>query len=166
MAAKQNNKHGTEIVCSYKTSEPPLTPCDFTWSWWRQQPRSEVVDVKSCPRTAVHAQWWGCAFSIAKCTNGHRLIIRASQASSQGVRRVRVYFSLLLSCVSFRFLSIAWCLKSIHISSVFLGAATVDQLQENLGALSVRFWIAVFSYFCLNVTAWSANLNALAQRTK
>ncbi|VDL18597.1 unnamed protein product [Hymenolepis diminuta] len=33
-------------------------------------------------------------------------------------------------------LSIAWCLKSNQVNSVILGAATVDQLQENLGALS------------------------------
>ncbi|VDD80590.1 unnamed protein product [Mesocestoides corti] len=33
-------------------------------------------------------------------------------------------------------LSIAWCLKSNHINCVILGAATVDQLQENLGAIS------------------------------
>nr|CDS34538.2 voltage gated potassium channel subunit [Hymenolepis microstoma] len=30
----------------------------------------------------------------------------------------------------------AWCLKSNQVNSVILGAATVDQLQENLGALS------------------------------
>ncbi|VDK33019.1 unnamed protein product [Taenia asiatica] len=33
-------------------------------------------------------------------------------------------------------LSIAWCLKSNYVNSVILGAATVDQLQENLGAIS------------------------------
>ncbi|KAH9286592.1 Voltage-gated potassium channel subunit beta-1 [Echinococcus granulosus] len=33
-------------------------------------------------------------------------------------------------------LSIAWCLKSDYVNSVILGAATVDQLQENLGAIS------------------------------
>ncbi|KAM7540280.1 hypothetical protein Aperf_G00000029754 [Anoplocephala perfoliata] len=38
--------------------------------------------------------------------------------------------------VSLPQLSIAWCLKSNHINSVILGAATVDQLQENLGAIS------------------------------
>jgi voltage-dependent potassium channel beta subunit len=34
-------------------------------------------------------------------------------------------------------LAIAWCLKNPNVSSVILGATSVRQLQENLGALSV-----------------------------
>jgi voltage-dependent potassium channel beta subunit len=34
-------------------------------------------------------------------------------------------------------LSIAWCLKNPHVSTVILGASKVDQLRENLGALDV-----------------------------
>jgi len=34
-------------------------------------------------------------------------------------------------------LSLAWCLKNPHVSTVILGASKVEQLQENLGALGV-----------------------------
>lgn len=34
-------------------------------------------------------------------------------------------------------LSLAWCLKNPHVSTVILGASKVEQLQENLGALEV-----------------------------
>jgi len=34
-------------------------------------------------------------------------------------------------------LSIAWCLKNSHVSTVILGASRISQLQENLGALEV-----------------------------
>ncbi|HPD52860.1 MAG TPA: aldo/keto reductase [Bacteroidia bacterium] len=34
-------------------------------------------------------------------------------------------------------LSIAWCLKNPHVSTVILGASRLSQLQENLGALDV-----------------------------
>ena len=34
-------------------------------------------------------------------------------------------------------LAIAWCLKNPNVSSVILGASKVEQLTENLGALSV-----------------------------
>jgi len=34
-------------------------------------------------------------------------------------------------------LSIAWCLKNPHVSTVILGASRISQLQENLGALEV-----------------------------
>lgn len=34
-------------------------------------------------------------------------------------------------------LSIAWCLKNPHVSTVILGATSAAQLQENLGALAV-----------------------------
>lgn len=39
--------------------------------------------------------------------------------------------------VSLAKLSIAWCLKNPHVSSVILGATSVNQLKENLGALEV-----------------------------
>ncbi len=39
--------------------------------------------------------------------------------------------------VSLPKLSIAWCLKNPHVSSVILGASCVEQLRENLGALEV-----------------------------
>jgi voltage-dependent potassium channel beta subunit len=39
--------------------------------------------------------------------------------------------------VSLAKLSIAWCLKNPHVSSVILGASRVEQLHENLGALEV-----------------------------
>jgi voltage-dependent potassium channel beta subunit len=39
--------------------------------------------------------------------------------------------------VSLPALSIAWCLKNPHVSTVILGASKVDQLRENLGALEV-----------------------------
>ncbi|GAA50611.1 voltage-gated potassium channel subunit beta-2 [Clonorchis sinensis] len=35
-------------------------------------------------------------------------------------------------------LAIAWCLKTPTLSCVLLGAATVDQLQENLEAIQVQ----------------------------
>lgn len=35
-------------------------------------------------------------------------------------------------------LSIAWCLRNPHVSTVILGASSVQQLDENLGALKVR----------------------------
>jgi voltage-dependent potassium channel beta subunit len=34
-------------------------------------------------------------------------------------------------------LSLAWCLKNPHVSTVILGASKVEQLQENLGTLEV-----------------------------
>lgn len=34
-------------------------------------------------------------------------------------------------------LSLAWCLKNPHVSTVILGASKIEQLQENLGALEV-----------------------------
>jgi len=34
-------------------------------------------------------------------------------------------------------LAIAWCLKNQHVSTVLLGASSVDQLEENLGAANV-----------------------------
>lgn len=34
-------------------------------------------------------------------------------------------------------LAIAWCLKNPHVSTVLLGASSVDQLQHNLGALRI-----------------------------
>jgi aryl-alcohol dehydrogenase-like predicted oxidoreductase len=34
-------------------------------------------------------------------------------------------------------LALAWCLKNPHVSSVILGATTLPQLRENLGALAV-----------------------------
>jgi aryl-alcohol dehydrogenase-like predicted oxidoreductase len=34
-------------------------------------------------------------------------------------------------------LSIAWCLKNPHVSTVILGASKVKQLEENLSATSV-----------------------------
>lgn len=39
--------------------------------------------------------------------------------------------------VSLAKLSIAWCLKNPHVSSVILGASRPEQLSENLGALEV-----------------------------
>ncbi len=39
--------------------------------------------------------------------------------------------------VSLAKLSIAWCLKNPHVSSVILGASRPEQLRENLGALEV-----------------------------
>lgn len=39
--------------------------------------------------------------------------------------------------VSLAKLSIAWCLKNPHVSTVILGATSVNQLNENLGALEV-----------------------------
>lgn len=35
-------------------------------------------------------------------------------------------------------LSIAWCLKNPHVSTVILGATNVGQLEENIGALEVK----------------------------
>jgi len=34
-------------------------------------------------------------------------------------------------------LAIAWCLKNANVSSVILGATSVEQLQENLGAMAI-----------------------------
>jgi aryl-alcohol dehydrogenase-like predicted oxidoreductase len=39
--------------------------------------------------------------------------------------------------VSLAKLSIAWCLRNPHVSSVILGASRPEQLRENLGALEV-----------------------------
>ena len=33
-------------------------------------------------------------------------------------------------------LAIAWCAKNPHVSTVILGASNVDQVHENLGALT------------------------------
>jgi voltage-dependent potassium channel beta subunit len=35
-------------------------------------------------------------------------------------------------------LSIAWCLKNPHVSSVITGATKIDQLMENLGAIAIK----------------------------
>jgi len=42
-----------------------------------------------------------------------------------------------LSCTSGQ-LAIAWCLENADVSSVITGAASIEQLQENLDALRVR----------------------------
>lgn len=42
-----------------------------------------------------------------------------------------------LSCTLSQ-LAIAWCLKNPHVSSVILGASSIPQLQENLGAEQVK----------------------------
>jgi voltage-dependent potassium channel beta subunit len=35
-------------------------------------------------------------------------------------------------------LAIAWCLRNPHVSSVIIGASSLEQLRENLGALAVK----------------------------
>jgi voltage-dependent potassium channel beta subunit len=35
-------------------------------------------------------------------------------------------------------LSLAWCLKNPHVSTVIIGATTVEQLRENLGAAAIK----------------------------
>jgi aryl-alcohol dehydrogenase-like predicted oxidoreductase len=35
-------------------------------------------------------------------------------------------------------LSLAWCLKNPHVSSVITGATKTEQLLENLGAIEVK----------------------------
>ena len=34
-------------------------------------------------------------------------------------------------------LSIAWCVRNPHVSTVIMGASRVEQVEENLGALDV-----------------------------
>jgi potassium voltage-gated channel Shaker-related subfamily A beta protein 2 len=55
-------------------------------------------------------------------------------------------------------LSLAWCLKNEHVQCVLLGAATPEQLVEQLSCLQVR---TDFFRYCSTYTAYKLAIHCL-----
>lgn len=64
--------------------------------------------------------------------------LREQVLREEVMTKVKALKSLAEECeTTLPLLSIAWCLKNPHVSTVILGASRLSQLQENLGALDV-----------------------------
>ena len=64
--------------------------------------------------------------------------LREQVLREEVMTKVKSLKSLAEECeTTLPLLSIAWCLKNPHVSTVILGASRLSQLQENLGALDV-----------------------------
>ena len=64
--------------------------------------------------------------------------LREQVLREEVMTKVKALKSLAEECeTTLPLLSIAWCLKNPHVSTVILGASRLSQLQENLGALEV-----------------------------
>lgn len=64
--------------------------------------------------------------------------LREQVLREEVMTKVKALKSLADECeTTLPLLSIAWCLKNPHVSTVILGASRLSQLQENLGALDV-----------------------------
>jgi aryl-alcohol dehydrogenase-like predicted oxidoreductase len=61
-----------------------------------------------------------------------------SEDMAQRIQKTRALLPITksLGCTLSQ-LAIAWCLKNSHVSSVIVGASTLDQLKENLSAVAV-----------------------------
>ena len=67
--------------------------------------------------------------------HGGALVDRLSNPAKIAVVKRLAPIAADLGCTLAQ-MSLAWCLKNPHVSTVILGASNVDQVHENLGALA------------------------------
>ncbi|KAA3680124.1 uncharacterized protein DEA37_0012960 [Paragonimus westermani] len=105
-----------------------------------------VIPIEEVVRTCTHiiqlgwAFYWGtCKWTAAEIMGQQyfleRIICSRGQLQRDQIRQLcKLANRIQCTCAQ---LAIAWCLKTPFVNSVLLGAATVDQLQENLDAIEV-----------------------------